>query len=679
MDNQLECPVCVLKYDAAEQQPIVGTCGHSICEQCWPKLPDKICPLCNKPGAFLNKTVNFGLKEQLQMMHFDFDTVQDDGRNDDDAINVVVVSETGVGKSTWINAIANYITYETAEEALAKPHINMIPTEFTISVKKDGEMLSTHVKVGEEGDARNEVHKEAASCTQHPRSYVFHHNERTYRLIDTPGLGDTRGPNQDRINIENIISFIAKFKKIHAICILLRPNEARLTPTFEYCFKEIIKQFHRSAVKNIMFCFTNTSGCDFCVGDTQRPLGVLIKSINERQNVNIVLDGRRMYPFDNMAYRYLCAKSMPDPVCFPVRLESLYKDSFLNSREETLRLFEYICSLEPHNTEESVTLFYVRNVIAKLTGPLAVITSKVNKTLSDIQEKRDEILSNKNSQKELRKTLMRKLKISHYELSTNLVHYCTGCSVRTTYHGEQRKPFIACDPTVANVDPLSMWTIKAYLERSDSICPRCRSRAKVVSSEKTYTYITEDKEEEDPNMRNRLNDKESLEKEAQVQLSSMKQLHKEISMEQVEIRRASAKFAYVMKKNCITTYNDVGETYIAMLIEVAQEKGRRQEEKSLKLQLDKYREEKRLYEDDVRLAEGDGNYQTVLGPKEIMEIANSLERLKHYGRDVSLALNSAHDRTNNVQYEELHYSVQTGVVEKSKWTTRLLGLLWGRR
>lgn len=32
--------------------------------------------------------------------------------------NLLILGETGVGKSTWINAFANFITYDTLEDAI---------------------------------------------------------------------------------------------------------------------------------------------------------------------------------------------------------------------------------------------------------------------------------------------------------------------------------------------------------------------------------------------------------------------------------------------------------------------------------------------------------------------------------------------------------------------------------
>ena len=68
------------------------------------------------------------------------------------------------------------------------------------------------------------------------------------------------------MNFQKILSFIAYFEEIHGICILMKPNESRLTNTFEFCIKELLTQLHKSAASTIMFCFTNTRSCGYRPG-----------------------------------------------------------------------------------------------------------------------------------------------------------------------------------------------------------------------------------------------------------------------------------------------------------------------------------------------------------------------------------------------------------------------------
>jgi hypothetical protein len=78
------------------------------------------------------------------------------------------------------------------------------------------------------------------------------------RLIDTPGIGDTDGMDRDTENFNKTLAYIANIAELHAICILLKPNQARLTAQFKYCLGQLFTRLHKSAAQNVLFCFTNS-------------------------------------------------------------------------------------------------------------------------------------------------------------------------------------------------------------------------------------------------------------------------------------------------------------------------------------------------------------------------------------------------------------------------------------
>ena len=78
--------------------------------------------------------------------------------------------------------------------------------------------MKPNVKVERLSDVeeQNEIDTAGASATQAPRSYLFSwgpaENKKYIRLIDTPGVGDTRGTLVDNENFARILDFIAGFK-----------------------------------------------------------------------------------------------------------------------------------------------------------------------------------------------------------------------------------------------------------------------------------------------------------------------------------------------------------------------------------------------------------------------------------------------------------------------------------
>uniref|UniRef100_A0A1I7XYZ6 G domain-containing protein n=1 Tax=Steinernema glaseri TaxID=37863 RepID=A0A1I7XYZ6_9BILA len=140
-------------------------------------------------------------------------------------INVILMGETGAGKSTWIDAIFNYVLFETLDEAVEHNQLEIpIPTHFLI---EDDDKKRRKIHVGGKND--NENDQVGASATQRPKTYTFMFHGRFYRFIDVPGVNDSRGIDQDRKNFEMIMRELYNYDRIHAICILIPSDAPRLT------------------------------------------------------------------------------------------------------------------------------------------------------------------------------------------------------------------------------------------------------------------------------------------------------------------------------------------------------------------------------------------------------------------------------------------------------------------
>ena len=46
--------------------------------------------------------------------------------NEKEDVNILILGETGVGKSTWINAIANYAKHDTLKDAMKDPDFTVL-------------------------------------------------------------------------------------------------------------------------------------------------------------------------------------------------------------------------------------------------------------------------------------------------------------------------------------------------------------------------------------------------------------------------------------------------------------------------------------------------------------------------------------------------------------------------
>ncbi|KAN0041171.1 hypothetical protein ACTFIV_003707 [Dictyostelium citrinum] len=145
------------------------------------------------------------------------------------------------------------------EEAIGNDLKVVIPIKF--SMISDGKQ--TTVSIGE--GSKEEVLETGKSSTQ---SQKYEFLDLNLTTIDTPGIGDHRGFAQDNENLEHILRYLSRFSIIDRICILLKPNEARASIVSKYCFKGLLFQLDKSAIKKVVFCYTNSRGTFYQPGDS---------------------------------------------------------------------------------------------------------------------------------------------------------------------------------------------------------------------------------------------------------------------------------------------------------------------------------------------------------------------------------------------------------------------------
>ena len=123
------------------------------------------------------------------------------------------------------------------------------------------------------------------------------------QIIDTPGVNDTRGQDQDTINFKSILHLIQRiglvadvffqtciYSNLHAICILLKPNESIMSVGFRRSLDYFLAKLHSSALQNILFCFTNTRSTLYRPGDTYTLLETYFVELKKANGIDITLN-----------------------------------------------------------------------------------------------------------------------------------------------------------------------------------------------------------------------------------------------------------------------------------------------------------------------------------------------------------------------------------------------------
>ncbi|XP_053350136.1 uncharacterized protein LOC128520112 [Clarias gariepinus] len=149
------------------------------------------------------------------------------GQRDRQTKIIMMVGETGTGKTTLINAMVNY----------------MLGVKFTDEV---------WFEITEE-EEDNPISDQSKSKTTNITVYEVHENQFSLTIIDTPGYGDTRGREYDRQIAENLNKLFHSengVKEIDVVCLVAS----------KYLSNGVLSLFGKDLENNIIIMVTHSDG-----------------------------------------------------------------------------------------------------------------------------------------------------------------------------------------------------------------------------------------------------------------------------------------------------------------------------------------------------------------------------------------------------------------------------------
>ncbi|KAF4633601.1 hypothetical protein G7Y89_g4516 [Cudoniella acicularis] len=577
-------------------------------------------------------------------------------------LNILILGETGVGKSTWINAFINYITFDSLREAMNAGDLKYaIPFSFsTQRGDNNGTLVPTTIKYGSSEDENNSSLGESA--TQRTIVHAVLIGETRVRLIDTPGIGDTRGVDQDKKNMEDILATLAQYPKIHGILILIPPNTTRLSTMFQFCIKELLTHLHRNAVRNMVFGFTNT-GPDLKPGDTFTPLNTILSKYKE---ANLQLAHRTVYCFESESFRYLAAHKKG----FDMGRYDGNASSWQWSVDECERLIAHFQSISPHLVESTISLNQARQIVLQLARPMAKITEIIKSTIA-VNKDDLEDLKTKNLNKA---DLEKKLTVAKHVLAPEALPMprtvCTN-SKCIDYHRDVESEEVAIVyKTICHDGCSARGLIKSL--RTCSAIRAIRGTCKIcehhVNEHMHIAYELRPKTEIVINQ-----DVAKLLEEGETSIAAQKQLIeikeqkvKEFLGEHDKIQEAACQFSLFLKRNSIAAYNDATIDYLDQ--QIREETGKVTFGGGKRDRLDRLEASRREHEEMVKTLEesmklGDGGEP--MNENGVQDTLGNLYKLPHYGK-ILKDIKRVVDHTQEASCREKSYSTRAG----SHWVSK---------
>jgi GTP-binding protein EngB required for normal cell division len=307
----------------------------------------------------------------------------------DREINILLLGQTGVGKSTFINAFVNYLVNDTLEQAFTDEMQAVIASSFNYTDQQTFE--AKLIVIGKE-DQYEQFKNVGQSNTQLCRSFVFPIGDRNLRFIDTPGVGDTKGPDQDDKNFHEILKYIAQYEHLNAVFIMFKPNEERLNILFRYSVYELLRHLNVDAKSNIVFVFTNGRATFYMPGSTKKLLEGLLNDLREKDNVDIPFTMANSFLFDSEGFRYLALRK--NGVRMSNDETNSYTASWNHSVKEYSRLMEHVNQLPLYVISGALSLNEAEQLVRKLPRPIAETARLIEENIQLAAEHKKKVLEN---------------------------------------------------------------------------------------------------------------------------------------------------------------------------------------------------------------------------------------------------------------------------------------------
>ncbi|XP_054848009.1 uncharacterized protein LOC129337996 [Eublepharis macularius] len=308
---------------------------------------------------------------------------------------IMLLGETGAGKSTLIEGMMNYILGVRWED------------DFRFKAAQDMPKRS-----------------QAVSQTETLTAYEINLSQGlrvpfSLTLIDTPGFGDTRGISYDKMLLEQIREFFLVqegFDHIDAVCVVVQASQPRLTQPQKYIFDSLLSIFGKDIQENIQVLITFADG-------RKPPVLEAIKA----GNVPCATDAKGVpvhVSFNNSALFSSNVQAEGDSYLF----NQMFWQMGVNSLDV---FFRSLVSLEPRSLTMTAHVLDERKaleaVVQGMKPQIKMALLKVEelrKTQRALLRHQGDVEANRNFEYELEKTMPFKIDISSMGYSITNCQHC---------------------------------------------------------------------------------------------------------------------------------------------------------------------------------------------------------------------------------------------------------------
>eukprot|EP01084_Bolivina_argentea_P291523 501033_1 len=168
---------------------------------------------------------------------------------------IMMVGKTGVGKTTLINSMMNYIYDVRLDD----------PYRFKLIEEKPKDL----------GQSQSQTDHVTVYQIKRPKGGNISYG---LTIVDTPGFADTRGPDKDaQITADIKYFFETHLDSIDGVCFIIKASDNRVDAVTKYVFNKVLNLWAKNIEENIFVLLTFSDGDDPPVMDSLEQHKILSK------------------------------------------------------------------------------------------------------------------------------------------------------------------------------------------------------------------------------------------------------------------------------------------------------------------------------------------------------------------------------------------------------------------
>ncbi|XP_067291755.1 uncharacterized protein [Pseudorasbora parva] len=264
---------------------------------------------------------------------------------------ILMLGETGTGKTTLVNAMINYM----------------------LDVQREDKVW---FEITDEQIDQTSSHSQTSIITVY--GFYLQQSPIDLTIIDTPGFGNTRDIQKDKEIAESLLSLSESAEGIHevdAVCLVIKATQNRLSDGQIYIFDTAQSLFGRDIAKNIVLLFTHSSGA---------PPKNALTAVKEAE-IKCAVDDRNQpvyFLFDN------CQSEPADE-----ENERMQKRSWNLSHAGMIGFFKFVKNMKPKSLELTQEVLQKRKQleanVSNLQSHAQMTELKQNELKQTLENKKD--------------------------------------------------------------------------------------------------------------------------------------------------------------------------------------------------------------------------------------------------------------------------------------------------